>query len=109
MWFALIKIEDTFVSAVFDFLPLFLIKSSGLSGMCTAEVEASIICRVYPLISVVKDQIIIEINTESRPIMLFSPQVLLLDETHRTFFMETGKQMIAGLMVKANKVKHYSF
>ncbi|XP_008304046.1 protein FAM73B-like, partial [Stegastes partitus] len=30
-------------------------------------------------------------------------QVLLLDETHRTFFMETGKQMIAGLMVKANK------
>ncbi|CAG5867664.1 mitoguardin 2 isoform 2-T2 [Menidia menidia] len=30
-------------------------------------------------------------------------QYLLLDETHRTFFMETGKQMIAGLMVKANK------
>ncbi|XP_067430297.1 mitoguardin 2 [Thunnus thynnus] len=30
-------------------------------------------------------------------------QVLLSDETHRTFFMETGKQMIAGLMVKANK------
>uniref|UniRef100_A0A8C4IGY7 Mitoguardin 2 n=1 Tax=Dicentrarchus labrax TaxID=13489 RepID=A0A8C4IGY7_DICLA len=30
-------------------------------------------------------------------------QVLLLDETHRTFFMETGKQMITGLMVKANK------
>uniref|UniRef100_A0A8C3A295 Mitoguardin 2 n=1 Tax=Cyclopterus lumpus TaxID=8103 RepID=A0A8C3A295_CYCLU len=30
-------------------------------------------------------------------------QVLLIDETHRTFFMETGKQMIAGLMVKANK------
>ncbi|XP_037547697.1 mitoguardin 2 [Nematolebias whitei] len=30
-------------------------------------------------------------------------EVLLLDETHRTFFMETGKQMIAGLMVKANK------
>uniref|UniRef100_A0A667Y798 Mitoguardin 2 n=1 Tax=Myripristis murdjan TaxID=586833 RepID=A0A667Y798_9TELE len=30
-------------------------------------------------------------------------QTLLLDETHRTFFMETGKQMIAGLMVKANK------
>lgn len=30
-------------------------------------------------------------------------QVLLLEETHRTFFMETGKQMIAGLMVKANK------
>ncbi|KAM6900860.1 mitoguardin 2 isoform 1-T1 [Lycodopsis pacificus] len=30
-------------------------------------------------------------------------QVLLLDETHRTFFMETGKQMIVGLMVKANK------
>ncbi|XP_072227951.1 mitoguardin 2 isoform X2 [Leuresthes tenuis] len=30
-------------------------------------------------------------------------QVLLVDETHRTFFMETGKQMIAGLMVKANK------
>ncbi|XP_037121820.1 mitoguardin 2 isoform X2 [Syngnathus acus] len=30
-------------------------------------------------------------------------QMLLLDETHRTFFMETGKQMIAGLMVKANK------
>uniref|UniRef100_A0A8K9URU5 Poly(ADP-ribose) glycohydrolase n=1 Tax=Oncorhynchus mykiss TaxID=8022 RepID=A0A8K9URU5_ONCMY len=31
-------------------------------------------------------------------------QVLLLDETHRTFFMETGKQMITGLMTKANKV-----
>ncbi|XP_074546871.1 mitoguardin 2 isoform X3 [Halichoeres trimaculatus] len=30
-------------------------------------------------------------------------QILLLDETHRTFFMETGKQMITGLMVKANK------
>uniref|UniRef100_G3PU49 Mitoguardin 2 n=1 Tax=Gasterosteus aculeatus aculeatus TaxID=481459 RepID=G3PU49_GASAC len=30
-------------------------------------------------------------------------QVLLLDESHRTFFMETGKQMIVGLMVKANK------
>ncbi|XP_055009327.1 mitoguardin 2 isoform X1 [Boleophthalmus pectinirostris] len=30
-------------------------------------------------------------------------QMLLLDESHRTFFMETGKQMIAGLMVKANK------
>uniref|UniRef100_A0AAZ1XGJ2 Mitoguardin 2 n=1 Tax=Oreochromis aureus TaxID=47969 RepID=A0AAZ1XGJ2_OREAU len=30
-------------------------------------------------------------------------QILLLDETHRTFFMETGKQMIVGLMVKANK------
>uniref|UniRef100_A0A8C5AUS0 Mitoguardin 2 n=1 Tax=Gadus morhua TaxID=8049 RepID=A0A8C5AUS0_GADMO len=30
-------------------------------------------------------------------------QVLLLDGTQRTFFMETGKQMIAGLMVKANK------
>ncbi|XP_034047900.1 mitoguardin 2 isoform X2 [Thalassophryne amazonica] len=30
-------------------------------------------------------------------------QVLLSDETHRTFFMETGKQMISGLMVKANK------
>lgn len=30
-------------------------------------------------------------------------QILLLDEAHRTFFMETGKQMIAGLMVKANK------
>uniref|UniRef100_A0A3Q2D3M8 Mitoguardin 2 n=1 Tax=Cyprinodon variegatus TaxID=28743 RepID=A0A3Q2D3M8_CYPVA len=30
-------------------------------------------------------------------------QVLLLDETHRTFFMETGKQMVAGLMVKASK------
>lgn len=30
-------------------------------------------------------------------------QTLLLDETHRTFFMETGKQMIVGLMVKANK------
>ncbi|KAJ3604834.1 hypothetical protein NHX12_026886 [Muraenolepis orangiensis] len=29
--------------------------------------------------------------------------VLLSDETQRTFFMETGKQMIAGLMVKANK------
>ncbi|XP_056288277.1 mitoguardin 2-like [Pseudoliparis swirei] len=30
-------------------------------------------------------------------------QVLLVDDTHRTFFMETGKQMISGLMVKANK------
>ncbi|XP_051536215.1 mitoguardin 2 isoform X2 [Myxocyprinus asiaticus] len=30
-------------------------------------------------------------------------QVLLLDETHRMFFMETGKQMISGLMAKANK------
>ncbi|KAI7796106.1 mitoguardin 2 [Triplophysa rosa] len=30
-------------------------------------------------------------------------QVLLLDETHRMFFMEAGKQMISGLMVKANK------
>ncbi|XP_040012500.1 mitoguardin 2 isoform X2 [Xiphias gladius] len=30
-------------------------------------------------------------------------QVLLLDESQRTFFMETGKQMITGLMVKANK------
>ncbi|CAL9682189.1 unnamed protein product [Knipowitschia caucasica] len=30
-------------------------------------------------------------------------QMLLMDESHRTFFMETGKQMIAGLMVKANK------
>uniref|UniRef100_A0A3B5KVT8 Mitoguardin 2 n=1 Tax=Xiphophorus couchianus TaxID=32473 RepID=A0A3B5KVT8_9TELE len=30
-------------------------------------------------------------------------QVLLLDETHRTFFMETGKQMVAGLIVKSNK------
>uniref|UniRef100_A0A3P8Z5L8 Mitoguardin 2 n=1 Tax=Esox lucius TaxID=8010 RepID=A0A3P8Z5L8_ESOLU len=30
-------------------------------------------------------------------------QVLLLDETHRTFFMESGKQMITGLMTKANK------
>ncbi|KAG7257424.1 hypothetical protein CRUP_002913 [Coryphaenoides rupestris] len=30
-------------------------------------------------------------------------QVLLSDGTQRTFFMETGKQMIAGLMVKANK------
>uniref|UniRef100_A0A3Q3VW79 Mitoguardin 2 n=1 Tax=Mola mola TaxID=94237 RepID=A0A3Q3VW79_MOLML len=30
-------------------------------------------------------------------------KILLLDETHRTFFMETGKQMITGLMVKANK------
>ncbi|XP_062867976.1 mitoguardin 2 [Trichomycterus rosablanca] len=29
--------------------------------------------------------------------------VLLLDETHRTFFMETGKMMITGLMIKANK------
>ncbi|XP_056587895.1 mitoguardin 2 [Triplophysa dalaica] len=30
-------------------------------------------------------------------------QVLLLDETHRMFFMEAGKQMISGLMVKASK------
>uniref|UniRef100_A0A8B9RJL8 Mitoguardin 2 n=1 Tax=Astyanax mexicanus TaxID=7994 RepID=A0A8B9RJL8_ASTMX len=29
--------------------------------------------------------------------------VLLLDDTHRNFFMETGKQMITGLMIKANK------
>ncbi|XP_026784701.3 mitoguardin 2 [Pangasianodon hypophthalmus] len=29
--------------------------------------------------------------------------VLLVDETHKTFFMETGKQMINGLMIKANK------
>lgn len=36
-------------------------------------------------------------------------QILLLDETHRTFFMETGKQMITGLMVKANKVKRFFF
>ncbi|KAG7477266.1 hypothetical protein MATL_G00092390 [Megalops atlanticus] len=30
-------------------------------------------------------------------------QVLLLDETHRGFFSETGKKMITGLMSKANK------
>ncbi|KAJ7988257.1 hypothetical protein DPEC_G00321710 [Dallia pectoralis] len=30
-------------------------------------------------------------------------QVLLLDECQRTFFMESGKQMITGLMTKANK------
>ncbi|XP_067280530.1 mitoguardin 2 isoform X2 [Pseudorasbora parva] len=30
-------------------------------------------------------------------------QVLLLDETHRMFFMETGKRMISGLLAKANK------
>ncbi|XP_051534136.1 mitoguardin 2 [Myxocyprinus asiaticus] len=30
-------------------------------------------------------------------------QVLLLDETHRMFFMESGKRMISGLMAKANK------
>ncbi|KAI5096327.1 mitoguardin 2, partial [Silurus meridionalis] len=29
--------------------------------------------------------------------------VLLLDQIHKTFFMETGKQMISGLMIKANK------
>ncbi|KAK3524598.1 hypothetical protein QTP70_029922 [Hemibagrus guttatus] len=29
--------------------------------------------------------------------------VLLVDETHKNFFMETGKQMINGLMIKANK------
>ncbi|XP_076842424.1 mitoguardin 2 [Brachyhypopomus gauderio] len=29
--------------------------------------------------------------------------VLLLDDTQRTFFMETGKQIITGLMIKANK------
>ncbi|KAL2100054.1 hypothetical protein ACEWY4_004448 [Coilia grayii] len=28
---------------------------------------------------------------------------LLVDDTHRTFFIETGKQMISGLMAKANK------
>ncbi|KAL0965170.1 hypothetical protein UPYG_G00277710 [Umbra pygmaea] len=30
-------------------------------------------------------------------------QIILLDETHRTFFMESGKQMISGLLTKANK------
>ncbi|XP_062410301.1 mitoguardin 2 [Sardina pilchardus] len=30
-------------------------------------------------------------------------EALLVDETHRTFFVETGKQMISGLMAKANK------
>ncbi|KAJ8286558.1 hypothetical protein GJAV_G00040560 [Gymnothorax javanicus] len=30
-------------------------------------------------------------------------QVLLLDDAHRVFFSETGKQMITGLMCKANK------
>ncbi|KAG9354222.1 hypothetical protein AGOR_G00008870 [Albula goreensis] len=30
-------------------------------------------------------------------------EVLLFDETHRVFFSETGKQMITGLMSKANK------
>ncbi|KAK9954968.1 hypothetical protein ABG768_014878 [Culter alburnus] len=30
-------------------------------------------------------------------------QVLLLDERHRMFFMETGKRMISGLLAKANK------
>ncbi|XP_036384962.1 mitoguardin 2 [Megalops cyprinoides] len=30
-------------------------------------------------------------------------QVLLLDETHRGFFSETGKKMITGLMSKSNK------
>ncbi|XP_016146427.1 mitoguardin-2-like [Sinocyclocheilus grahami] len=30
-------------------------------------------------------------------------QVLLLDETHRMFFMDTGKQIISGLLAKANK------
>ncbi|KAK7143073.1 hypothetical protein R3I93_014287 [Phoxinus phoxinus] len=30
-------------------------------------------------------------------------QVLLLDERHRMFFMETGKRMIIGLLAKANK------
>uniref|UniRef100_A0A8C1P493 Mitoguardin 2 n=1 Tax=Cyprinus carpio TaxID=7962 RepID=A0A8C1P493_CYPCA len=30
-------------------------------------------------------------------------QVLLLDETHRMFFMDTGKQIILGLLAKANK------
>lgn len=30
-------------------------------------------------------------------------EVLLIDENHRTFFVETGKQMISGLMAKANK------
>lgn len=39
-------------------------------------------------------------------VLLIHFQFLLLDETHRTFFMETGKQMITGLMVKANKVTH---
>ncbi|KAG5272128.1 hypothetical protein AALO_G00161960 [Alosa alosa] len=30
-------------------------------------------------------------------------EILLVDEAHRTFFVETGKQMISGLMAKANK------
>ncbi|XP_048875342.1 mitoguardin 2 [Brienomyrus brachyistius] len=30
-------------------------------------------------------------------------QVLLIDETHRIFFSDTGKHMITGLMCKANK------
>ncbi|MGH0151360.1 UNVERIFIED_CONTAM: hypothetical protein FKN15_020392 [Acipenser sinensis] len=30
-------------------------------------------------------------------------QLLLQDETHRLFFMEIGKQMISGLMIKAGK------
>ncbi|XP_041098806.1 mitoguardin 2 isoform X2 [Polyodon spathula] len=30
-------------------------------------------------------------------------QLLLQDETHRQFFMEIGKQMISGLMIKAGK------
>ncbi|RXN34214.1 mitoguardin 2 [Labeo rohita] len=36
-------------------------------------------------------------------------QVLLLDETHRMFFMDTGKQMISGLLAKANKVVCMNF
>ncbi|XP_026106785.1 mitoguardin 2-like [Carassius auratus] len=30
-------------------------------------------------------------------------QLLLLDETHRMFFMDAGKQIISGLLAKANK------
>lgn len=48
-------------------------------------------------------------NTLKQLLLIFFGQVLLVDETHRTFFMETGKQMIAGLMVKANKVICYFF
>lgn len=46
-----------------------------------------------------------QLTTTTSPCCFF--QILLLDESHRTFFMETGKQMITGIMVKANKVKHF--
>ncbi|MGH0141998.1 UNVERIFIED_CONTAM: hypothetical protein FKN15_043240 [Acipenser sinensis] len=36
-------------------------------------------------------------------LMIKTGKLLLQDETHRLFFMEIGKQMISGLMIKAGK------